>query len=86
MADNFHDHITTNIRPPTSPDLNLLCYYMWSIADPGINEYGHSIKYSLNAAIARVMSEMNMNQVIQAYIGFTSNIEAVAETEGEFIG
>lgn len=28
MAENFHDHITPNLWPPSSPDLNPIDYYV----------------------------------------------------------
>ena len=31
MDDNLYDQITPNIRPPNSPDLNPLDYYVWSV-------------------------------------------------------
>ena len=62
MADNLYDHIVPNIWPPNSPDLNPLDYYVWSVVEKDVNEYGHDTKDSLKAAIVRVMSDMNKEQ------------------------
>ena len=35
MAENVHDHITPNIWPTNSPDLNPLDYDVWSIVERG---------------------------------------------------
>ena len=67
MADNLYDHITPNIWPPNSPDLNLLDYYVLSIAEKEVNKHPHNIKDSPKAATVRVMSEIDKDQLIKAY-------------------
>jgi inhibitor of nuclear factor kappa-B kinase subunit alpha len=39
MAENFHDHVTPNMWPPISPDLNPLDYYVWSVVERVVNEH-----------------------------------------------
>ena len=85
MADNFHDHITPNIWPPSSPDLNPLDYYVWSIVEKEVNEHPHNTKESLKDSIVRVMSNMNTDHLILACKRFRSRIEAVIEAKGDFI-
>ncbi len=47
MADpqlTFHDHITPNIWPSNSLDLNPLDYYVWSVIERGVNEHPPTLK------------------------------------------
>ena len=45
MADNLYNHITPNILPSNSQDLNPLDYYAWSVVE-GVNEHPHNTKDS----------------------------------------
>jgi transposase len=85
MAENFHDHITPNIWPPNSPDLNPLDYYVWSVVEREVNEHPHTTKESLKAAILRIMTNINKDHLIKACKRFRSRIEAVIAAEGDFI-
>ena len=42
----LYDHITPNIWPPDSPDLNPLDYYVWSVVENEIEEHPHGTKHS----------------------------------------
>ena len=85
MADNLYDYITPNIWPPNSPDLNPLDYYVWSVVEKKVNEHPHNTKDSLKAAIVRVMSDMNKEQLIRACNQFQPCIEAVIDASGGLI-
>ena len=37
MAENFRDHVTPDIWLPSSPDLNLMDYYVWGILEKEVN-------------------------------------------------
>ena len=85
MADNLSDPITPNIWPPKSPDLNPLDYYVQSVFEKEVNEHPHNTKDSLKAAIVRVMSGMNKEQLIKTNNRFWSRIAAVIDVSGGFI-
>ncbi|XP_014776542.1 uncharacterized protein LOC106873612 [Octopus bimaculoides] len=85
MAGNLHDHITTKIWPPNSPDLNPLDYYVLIIVQKIVNEHPHSTKDSLKAAIVRAMFDMNKDHMIRACKRFQPCVEAVFDAYGGFI-
>lgn len=85
LAENFHDHVTPNIWPPSSPDLNPLDYYVWGVVERETNKHAHNTKDSLKAAIGDVMANINKDHLINACSRFRSRIEAVIEAEGGFI-
>jgi inhibitor of nuclear factor kappa-B kinase subunit alpha len=85
LAENFHDHVTPNIWPPSSPDLNPLDYYVWGVVERETNKHAHNTKDSLKAAIGDIMANINKDHLINACSRFRSRIEAVIEVEGGFI-
>lgn len=85
MAANLHDHITPNMWPPNSPDLNPLDYYMWGVVERETNQRSHNTTDSLKAAITRVMSKINKDHVMRACQRFRSRIEAIIAAEGGYI-
>ena len=85
MSDNLYENITHNIWPPNSPFLNWLDYYAWSLVEKEVTEHSHNTKDSLKAAIVRVMSDINKEQVIFACNRFRHRIEAVIDASGGFI-
>ena len=42
IAMNFHDHITSNLRPPNSLDFNSLDYYIWGVVERKTNKHPHN--------------------------------------------
>ena len=85
LAQNCHDHVTTNMWPPSSPDLNPMDYYVWGVVEKDTNKHPHSNKESLKAAIVHVMGNTQEEPLIRACSRFRSRIEAVIEAEGGFI-
>ena len=85
LADNFHDHITPNLWPPSSPDLNPLDYYVWGVVERDVNKHPHNTKDSLKASIVRVMQDIDEDHLKLACQRFRSRIEAVIDAEGGFI-
>ena len=65
IAENLYDHISPNIWPPNSPDLNLLDYYVWSVVEKEVNEHPHNTKDYLKAVIVRVMSNIDKELLIK---------------------
>ncbi|XP_046868909.1 uncharacterized protein LOC124461437 [Drosophila willistoni] len=85
MAENFHDHITPNLWPPSSPDLNLLDYYVWGVVERETNKHPHNTISSLKTAINTVMVNMNKDHLIRACNRFRSRFEKVIAANGNFI-
>ena len=70
---------------PSSPDLNLLDYFVWSYVENVTNMTSHNFKASLIAAIRRVIAELPPALVEKACSQFRIRIEAVIEAEGGYI-
>ena len=85
MSENLHDHITLNIWPPSSPDLNPLDYYIWDVVERETSKHLHDTLDSLRAAITRVMTHMDEDHLIQACKRFRQRIEPVITAEDDFI-
>lgn len=85
LSENFYDHVTPNMWPPNSPDLNPMDYYVWSVVERETNQHPHSTIASLKAAIVKVIPEMNRDHLISACGRFRARIEAVIEANGGFI-
>ena len=70
---------------PSSPDLNLLDYFVCSYVDFITNITSHNTKASRIAAIHRVFSELPPALVQKACSQFRIRIEAMIEAEGGYI-
>ena len=70
---------------PSSPDLNLLDYFVWSYLENITNMTSHNTKASLINAIHRVFAEPTPALVEKACSQFRIRIEAVIEAEGGHI-
>ena len=66
---------------PSSPDLNLLNYFVWSYVENITNMTSHNTKASLIAATRRVFAELLPAFVEKACSQFQIRIEAVIEAE-----
>ena len=76
MSENLHDHITPNIWPPSSPDLNPLDYYVWGFIDRETNKHPHNMFDSLRAAITRVMVHIDEDHLIRG-LNFLLPLKAI---------
>ena len=74
-----------SVRPPSSPDLNPLDYFIWSYVKNITNMTSHNTKASLIAAIRRVFAELPLELVKKACSQFWIRIEAVIVAEGGYI-
>ena len=74
-----------SIRPPSSPDLNPLDYFVWSYVENITNMTSPNTKASLIADIHRVFAELPPGLVKKACSQFRIRIEAVIEAEGSYI-
>ncbi|EFN86088.1 Transposable element Tcb2 transposase, partial [Harpegnathos saltator] len=59
MTENFYDHITPKLWPPSSPDLNPLDYYVWGVVGRETNKHAQNNISSLKDAITTTMIKMN---------------------------
>ena len=71
--------------PPSSPDLNLLDYFVWSYVENITNMTSHKTKANLITAISRVFAELLPALVEKACSQFQIRIEAVIDAEGSYI-
>ena len=85
LAQSLHDHVTPNMWPPSSPDLNPMDYYVWGVVQKETNKRPHSTKESLKATILHVMGSLQEEPLIRACSWFRNRLEAVIEAEGGFI-
>ena len=60
------NHVTLNLWPPSSPDLNFLDYYVWGVIEREINKHPRNTKSSLMKAIAQAMENINKKHLIKA--------------------
>ena len=67
---------------PSSPDLNLLDYFVWSYVENITNMTSHNTKASLITAIRRVFTELPPALVEKPCSQFRIRIEAVIKAEG----
>ena len=74
-----------SVRPPSSPDLNPLDYFVWSYVKNITNMTSHNTKASLIAAIRRVFTKLPPVLVEKACSQFRIPIKVVIEAEGGYI-
>ena len=74
-----------SLTAPSSPDLNLQDYFIWSYVENITNMTSHNTKVSLIAAIRRVFAKLPPVLVEKACSQFRIRIEAVIEAEGGYI-
>lgn len=85
MANNFHDHVTPNMWPPSSPDVNPLDYYVWGVVERASNKHPHNTVAALRAAIVDAMTDIPKTHLITACQRFRQRVEAVIAADGGFI-
>ena len=80
-----YDFVPSSHWPHSSPDLNLLDYFVWSYVENITNMTSHNTKASLIATIRRVFAELPPALVEKVCSQFQIRIEAVIEAEGGYI-
>ena len=85
LQEECYDFVPFSHWPPSSPDLNLLDYFVLSYGENITNMTSHNTKGSLIAAIRRVFVELLPALVEKACFQFQIRIEAVIEAEGGYI-
>lgn len=71
--------------PPSSPDLNPLDYYLWSVLERESNKRSHNTVESLRAAIKEAAANIPADHVVNACRRFRPRLEAVIEADGGWI-
>ena len=85
LQNECYDFVTFSHWPPSSPDLNLLDYFVWSYVENITNMTSHNTKASLITAIRRVFAELPLALVEKACSQFRIRIKVVIEAEGGYI-
>ena len=80
-----YDFVPFSHRPPSSPDLNPLDYFIWSYVKNITNMTSHNTKANLIAAICRVFAELPPALEEKACSQFRIRIKEVIEAEGGYI-
>ena len=80
-----YDFVPFSHCPPSSPDLNLLDYFVWSYVENITNMTSHNTKASMIATIRRVFTELPLALMEKACSQFWIRIEVVIEAEGSYI-
>ena len=80
-----YDFIPFSHWPPSSSNLNLLDYFVWSYVENITNMTSHNTKASMIAAIRQVFAKLPPALVEKACSQFRIHIEAVIEAEGSYI-
>ena len=66
MSENLYNSITSNIRPPSSPDLNPLDYYVRVVVERETNKHPHNTLHFLIVAIPKEMTHIDEDHLIWA--------------------
>ena len=70
---------------PSSPNLNLLDYFVWSYVENITNMTSHNTKASLITTIRQVFTKLPLALMEKACSQFRIRIKAVIEAEGSYI-
>ena len=85
LQKDCYDFVPFSHWPPSTLNLNLLDYFVWSYVENITNMTSHNTKASLIAAIHWVFAELPSALVEKACSQFRICIEAVIEAEGSYI-
>ena len=70
--------------PASSPDLNVLDYFVWGYLEKGVNDRKPNSLVSLKAAIAEEVGALPLEMVQKAIMGFRERVALCIEAEGDF--
>ncbi len=71
--------------PLSSPDLNVLDCYWWSIVENRSNRTPHTNLDSLKSAIIRAWESVPLEEIVRACAAFRPRLEAIIKAEGGHI-
>ena len=77
--------VRAKIWPSSSPDLNLLDYFLWGVLQARTNASPHSSVNSLKTCIVRATRKIKKAEVAAAAKRFRSRVEAVIAQKGGHI-
>jgi hypothetical protein len=84
-AQNLPFTLEKEAWPPSSPDLNPLDFFVWSMTEGDVNRSPHNTKQSLITSIMKVFADLSREDVRRACSRFQSRLEEVVEARGNFI-
>lgn len=70
--------------PPSSPDINPLDYYVWSVCERDVNNEPHSTIGSLKLKISKVFVSLDKVKLVRACSRFRGRVEAIIAAKGDF--
>lgn len=82
---NLQDHITQNIRPLRSPDLNPLGYCVWGVVEREVNQRPHKIVASLKTVINSKVYKIDKADLICTCKSFRYRIASIIAAVSIFI-
>ena len=81
---NF-DMVWKEMRPPSSPDLNPMDFFVCGYLEGGANRRAHNTKNSLITSIKKEMASMDKEMVKRACASFRGHIQMVIDAEMDFL-
>ncbi len=83
-ARSMSHFIDKNSWPPSSPDLNPLDYFLWSVLEEDVNRSSHNTRASVITAIERAFERVNTAQLARACASFRGRLEKCVAAKGGF--
>ena len=83
--DNFPYFWDKDVWPPSSPDLNPLDFFVWSVAERDTNRSPHNTKQSLINSIMEVFANFDREAMETACSRVRPRLEEVVAANGDFI-
>lgn len=74
-----------DLWPPSSPDLNTLDYFWWSVIEASVNKTPHPNIQSLKSDITKEWASYPNEEIVKACKAFRPRVEAVIEAGGGHI-
>jgi hypothetical protein len=84
LKDHCYDLVSRDFWPPSSPDLNLLDYFVLGYLGTHTNRSAHTTKASLITSIKENFASMDKAMVAKTCVSFRGRVEAVSKAEGGF--
>jgi hypothetical protein len=84
LKDHCYDLVSKDCWPPSSPDLNLLDYFVRGYLKTHTNQHANTTKVSLITSIRDNFASMDKAMMAKTCVAFRGRVEAVIEAEGCF--
>ncbi len=85
LSSHFAKFWAADLWPLSSPDLNPLDFYWWSILERRVNATPHPNLESLKAMITEIWAAVPADEIVAACRSFRRRLEAVVAAEGSYI-